>query len=71
MKEFVPSDAFVKKTMAVIRASEETSARRPSSFLVRVPVALLQDGAFAGGLVVTIAQAVRLYYAVFAPVISQ
>jgi hypothetical protein len=71
VKEFVPSDTFVKRIMHAIRACEEANVQRPNSFVVRVPASLLQVGAFAGGLVMTIVQAVRLYHAVFAPVISQ
>lgn len=71
MKEFVPSDSFVDKTMDAIRACEEANVRRPHGFVVRMPASILQTVAFVGGLVMTIVQAFRLYYAVFAPIISQ
>jgi hypothetical protein len=71
MKEFVPSDSFVERTMDAVRACKAAEIRKRSTGLIRFQTVLLQAGALAAGLAMAAVNAVRLYYAVFAPVISQ
>jgi|GEM_PF-3802054 hypothetical protein len=68
MKEFVPSDGFVEKTMTAIRAGVvHGRARHPEPFAA----ALVKIGVVAAGFCMALANAIRLYQAVFAPVISR
>jgi hypothetical protein len=71
MNDFVPSATFVEKTMETIRVFEAAHQTRPARvFMHDIVAKLLQAGALLAGCGIALANVLRLYYAVFAPVLS-
>jgi hypothetical protein len=70
MNDFIPSATFVNKTMDAIW-SYETRKTQPAKVLMNgIIITLLQMGALLAGCGIAFANVLRLYYAVFAPVVS-
>jgi hypothetical protein len=70
MNDFVPSATFVEKTMETIRVFEAHKTRPARVFMHDIVAKLLQAGALLAGCGIALANVLRLYYAVFAPVLS-
>ena len=70
MKDFIPSATFVEKTMEAIYACEARKVRPARLFMHGIIVPLLQMGALLAGCGIALVNVIRLYYAVFAPVLS-
>jgi hypothetical protein len=70
VNDFIPSEKFVAKTMEAISAYEASKARPSGIFILGIVPALLQAGALLASCGIALANVMRLYYAVFAPVLS-
>jgi hypothetical protein len=70
MNDFSPSATFVQKTMAAICTCESRKGRPARIFMHGIIVTFLQMGALLAGCGIALANVIRLYYAVFAPVLS-
>jgi len=71
MNNFVPSDRFVERTMEAVLAYEARKARRSVISIKGLAAAFLQTGAVLAGCGIAIINFIRLYYTVFAPVLSR
>jgi hypothetical protein len=70
MNDFIPSDAFVEKTMDKITAYETEKALTEKRHAWMFSPLLLRTGAFSISFVVAVVNILRLYFALFAPVVS-
>ena len=70
MNDFIPSEKFVARTMEAISAYETNKIRLAGVFLHGIIPALLQAGALLASCGIAFVNILRLYYAVFAPVLS-
>jgi hypothetical protein len=70
MDDFIPSAMFVKKTMEAVCAYEAHQARPAKAVMHGIIAALLQRGTLLISCGIALANLLRLYYAVFAPVLS-
>jgi hypothetical protein len=70
MNDFVPSEGFVAKTMKKINEYEAHGILRRLLSADRIGALVLQTSVIAASLAMAAANIVRLYYIVFAPVVS-
>jgi hypothetical protein len=70
MNDFIPSEGFVNKTMEAVRTYEVSKARSSGIYMHGIVSVFLQTGALLAGCGIALVNVLRLYYAVFAPVIS-
>jgi hypothetical protein len=70
MNDFIPSEAFVKKTMESVCTYEAHEARPVKGGIRGIVATLFQRGTFLISCGIALANLLRLYYAVFAPVVS-
>jgi hypothetical protein len=70
MNEFIPSEQFVAKTMETIIAYEAGKARSGRMVIPGIVATFLQMGALLASCGIALANILRLYYTVFAPVVS-
>jgi hypothetical protein len=70
MKEFIPSGAFVEKTMGKIHSYESLKTKKNKYLSLGIFSLLLRTGALSAGFVFAVCNIMRLYFTVFAPVVS-
>jgi hypothetical protein len=70
MNDFIPSGKFVAKTMEAISAYEAGKVLSAGVFMHGIIPTLLQMGALLASCGIAFANVLRLYYAVFAPILS-
>jgi hypothetical protein len=70
MNDFVPSEGFVARTMEKINEYEAHVMRRRPFFADRIGTLVMQTSVIGVGIAIAVANLVRLYFAVLAPVVS-